>query len=115
MERADKKFSLKELEQYRRVTRVSYKLALELEDFFLEERDRIPDATYEIYKGRCKKNGTTPIALPKMEIYCETPECKWYCINTSNGDLESKEFTNQLDAVGWLEWGDEAQSVPSVG
>ena len=114
METTDRKFSQRDLEQYRKVTRVPYHIALALEDFFLDEREKIAESTYSEYKSRCKKEGVSPIHLPKMQIYCETPECKWYGINTFSGDLESKEFTNQLDAVGWLEWGDEAQSVSTV-
>ena len=98
-----------EWDEIHNVTRVPYRRALLIEEEYLALRDRIPFASYADYKKDCNKNGTKPEKLPRVKVYCETPQCNYYCIDTWSGDLETTEVESPVDAIGWLEYEEERE------
>lgn len=98
-----------EWDEIRTVTRVSYRRALLIEKEYLALRDKIPFTSYDDYRKDCRKNGTTPKKLPRVKVYCETPEYKYCCFDTWSGDLEKAEVESPVDAIGWLEYKEECR------
>lgn len=96
-----------EWDELHNVTRVPYRKALSIEEEFLGLRDKIPFRRYSDYKRDCTKNGKKPEKLPRIKVYCETPQNGYYCINTWSGDLECAEQKTSVDAIWWLEGGDQ--------